>query len=105
MEYNAEENESEEKYFVYIHWLEQETANNLRAAKGDKVALTNAIKQYLETGYKSRLSAQEMVDFFCVSTPSILDMAGFSEKESEKAIKIYDKLNPKLFSHYYPNNK
>lgn len=105
MEYNAEENESEDAYSAYIHWLEQETANNLRAAKEDNAALTNAIRKYLETGYKARLSAQEMIDFFCISTPSILDMAGFTEQEAEEAVKTYDNLNSELFPQYYPRNR
>jgi len=44
------------------------------------------------------------VDFFCVSTPSILDKAGYDEEEAYAAIKLYDEINPGLFSKYYPNN-
>ena len=39
--YDALENDSEEDYFAFIHWLEDETAERLKAARGN----AGAIKQ------------------------------------------------------------
>ena len=66
--------------------------------------IKQAIADYLEKGYSARLSSGELVDFFCVSTPSILDKAGYDEEEADAAIRLYDEINTDLFSKYYPDN-
>jgi hypothetical protein len=105
MKNDAEQHNSEENHFVFVNWLEGETARSLREAKGDITALREVIRKYLEIGYSSRLSSGQLVDYFCVSTPSILDRAGYTEEEADLAVKIYDEVNPELFARYYPNNK
>jgi len=104
MKYNKAQNESEEDYFAFCELLENKTASDLRQAKGDKDAIIAAITTYLETGYNALLSSGELVDFFCVSTPSILDKAGYSEEEAEEAIRLYDEINPGLFGRFYSDN-
>src|SRR5262245_33901146 len=104
MKYNKEQNELEEDYFAFVEWLENETASSLQLAKGDVVAITAAITAYLETGYSAALSSGELVDFFCVSTPSVLDKAGYSEEESGATVALYDEINPGIFARYYPEN-
>jgi len=102
MDYDALENDSEEDYFKFCDWLDAVTAADLTQAKGNVSAMRAAIQRYLETGYGAHLSSGEMVDFFCVSTPNILDMAGYSDEEADLAVKLYDEINPALFSRYYP---
>ncbi|MGH9769266.1 MAG: hypothetical protein ACREAB_17720 [Blastocatellia bacterium] len=102
--YDKAQNDSEEDYFAFIHWLEDKTADRLRASRGNIEAIKQAIVGYLEKGYSAHLSSGELVDFFCVSTPSILDKAGYYEEEADAAIKLYDEINPELFSKYYPDN-
>jgi hypothetical protein len=103
--YDKEHNDSEEDYSAFVDLLEAKTANSLSAARGDTEAVKQAIVDYLENGYSSHLSSGELVDFFCVSTPSILDKAGYSEEEADAAIKLYDEINPELFYKYYPENR
>jgi hypothetical protein len=103
--YDAMQNDSEEDYWAFITWLEDKTANSLNAARGNIEAIKQAIVDYLEKGYSAHLSSGELVDFFCVSTPSILDKAGYSEEEADAAVRLYDEINPELFHKYYPENR
>lgn len=102
--YDKEQNDSEEDYFAFCSWLEDKTADSLKASRGNTEAIKQAIVNYLERGYSAYLSSGELVDFFCVSTPSILDKAGYYEEEADAVIKLYDEINPELFSKYYPDN-
>ena len=101
MEYDAL-NGSDEDYQAFVEWLETETASKLREANGDQQAIAAAITTYLETGYKAHLSSGELVDFFCVSSPSILDNAGYSEEESDLAVELYDQIDPAVFKKFRP---
>ena len=76
----------------------------MKQAKGDERAVSAAIQRYLDTGYGAYLSPGELVDFFCVSTPSILDMAEYSEGETDAAVKLYDEINYETFPRFYPIN-
>ena len=105
MDFDKRINDSDDDYFRFIHWLEEETAKELKLARGNEQATRLAILHYLETGYGAYLTSGELVDFFCVSSPSVLDKAEYSDEETEFAVKLYDDLNPKVFSHYYPNSR
>ncbi len=96
--------DSEEDYFAFVHWLEKETANELKQANGNVLAIRAAIHRYLERGYQAHLTSGELVDFFCVSTPCILHMAEFSDDEFDAVVTLYDEINPELFAKYYPLN-
>jgi len=102
--YDKEQNDSEEDYFAFTAWLENKTADGLVASRGNTEAIKQTMVDYLERGYSAHLSSGELVDFFCVSTPSILDKAGYDEEEADAAINIYDEINPELFYKYYPEN-
>jgi hypothetical protein len=105
MEFNAMEKHSDEEYSVYIGWLEKRTADDLKRAKGHEHAIRAAIQHYLDTGYGAYLSPGELVDFFCVSTPSILHLAEYSEEETDAAVKLYDEINYETFPRFYPINQ
>lgn len=104
MEYNASEHHTDQEYLEFTRWLKDHTAESLISARGNADAVKQAITDYLEKGYSSYLTSGQLVDYFCVSTPSILDMAGFSEEEAEAAVELYDVINPELFAKYYPDN-
>lgn len=101
MGYDALNNDSEADYFKFTEWLEDEAAKDLKQAKGTEFMMRAAIQRYLETGYGAHLSSGELVDFFCVSTPSVLDKAGYSDDEIDFAVKLYDEINYELFPRYY----
>lgn len=102
--YDQAQNDSEEDYFAFTAWLKNKTANSLAASRGNTEAIKQAIVDYLERGYNAHLSSGELADFFGVSTPSILDKAGYDEEDAEAAIRLYDEINPELFYKYYPEN-
>lgn len=101
MEYDKAQDDSDESYFAFVEWLENKTAAELQRAKGNERAIRAAIVGYLETGYGAHRTSGELVDFFCVSTPSVLDKAGYSEEEADDAIEIYDEINPDIFARYF----
>ncbi len=101
MEYNKAQNDSDESYFAFVECLENRTAAELQQAKGNEAAIRVAVLDYLEIGYGASLTSGELVDFFCVSTPSVMDKAGYSEDEADKAIEIYDEINPKCFARFF----
>ena len=91
---------ADEDYFAFVEWLESETASRLQQAKGDKRAIATAITIYLETGYNAHLTSGELVDFFCVDTPSILDKAGYLEADADMAVELYDEIEPGIFKKF-----
>lgn len=99
MKYDAL-NGTDEEYAAFVEWLEGETASSLQKAKGDNRAIAAAITSYLETGYSAHVTSGELVDFFCVSTPSILDKAGYSEAEADSAVALYDEIAPSVFKKF-----
>lgn len=101
MEYDKTQDDADASYSAFVDWLENRTAAELQQAKGKKSAIRAAIAKYLETGYGAHLTNGELVDFFCISTPCVLDKAGFTEKEMDRAVKIYDEINPDIFVRYF----
>jgi hypothetical protein len=99
MEYDALTG-SDEDYSAFVEWLESETASSLEQAKGDEPAIATAIRTYLETGYSAHLTSGELVDFFCVNTPSILDKAGYFEVHADWAVELYDQIDPEVFKKF-----
>jgi hypothetical protein len=98
MKYDAL-NGSEESYSAFVEWLRMETASSLQQAKGDSRAIVAAITAYLEAGSNAHLTSGELVDFFCVDTPSILDRAGYSEADADLAVELYDEIAPGVMRH------
>ncbi len=101
LKYDALENDSDDDYFNFVGGLKLSAAENLKTAKGQLSMIEHAIETYLDKGYAAHLSSSELVDFFCVSTPSILSEAGYSEEEEKDVIKVYDQLNSKFYAKYY----
>ena len=88
--FDNDANPSDEDYFAFVAWLSNLAASELREAKGDQDKQKEALLRYYRRGEKANLTASELVDFLAVSTPSILDKAGYTEQESDVLMKISD---------------
>lgn len=89
---NIDTEESDEDYFSFVSWLSELTAAELRDAKGDPARQKGVLCRYYKRGEQVKLTASELIDFLGVSTPSILDMAGYSEDEGKAVFVISDEI-------------
>ena len=90
--YDDDTNESDDDYFDFVHWLSDLTASELRQAKGIPEQQKQAICRYWKRGYKANLVPGALIDYLGVSSPSIFDMAGYTEEEGDDAMQISDSL-------------
>ena len=84
-DFDADENDSDEDYFAFVHDLEDVTVAELLAARENVEAQKQAIKRYFLRGLKANLTMGELWDFLGVSSPSILERAGFEETDEKSA--------------------
>jgi len=90
--YDKDSNESDEDYCKFVEWLSNLAAADLRAAKLDPAAQKQALCCYYRRGENANLTPNELIDFLCISTPSILDDAGYTDAEATAIMEISDKL-------------
>ena len=83
---------SDDEYEAFVAQLSDETAAALHAAKGDPSAQRRALIDYYRRGEAVEITAAELIDFLAVSTPSILDHAGYTEAEGDALMAISDAL-------------
>lgn len=93
MNYETYNNDSDpeptrEEYRDFVGWLSEIAASDLRLAKGNPELQKQAICRYYKRGEKANLSSGELIDFLGVSTPSIFDMADYSDEEGDDAMEI-----------------
>lgn len=89
---NDADDSSDENYSAFVQWLSQVTATELRAAKGNPDQERQALCRYYKRGDTANLTPSELIDFLGVSSPSILDMAGYDEEDGDAIMRISDSL-------------
>jgi phosphohistidine phosphatase SixA len=89
---NDAEGATDEEYFAFVAWLSEQTANELQAARGDTEAQKQALCRYYRRGLRANLTAEELIDFLGVSSPSIWEEAGYSEAEADALMQLSDSL-------------
>jgi hypothetical protein len=77
-------------YPAFVDWLKRHFAHHFHDARDDAQKVKHAIAGYLAYGERMGLTRGELVDFFCVDTPNILDLAGYSEAEADTAVVFFD---------------
>ena len=85
---NDDPETSDEDYSEYVEWLSERTAVELRQAKGDTIRQRHALCRYYKRGDQANLTPSELIDFLGVSTPSIFDMAGYTDEEGDAAMVV-----------------
>ncbi len=96
--FDNDADESDENYSAYVDWLSELTANDLRHVKDNPGQQKQALCRYYKRGEAANLTAGELIDFLGVSSPSILDMAGYSEEEGDALFVISDTLTDEEIS-------
>ena len=90
--FNDEEDISNEEYHALVAGLSEQAAEELRQAKHSLEAQKSALCRYYKRGERVNLSTGELIDFLGVSTPSIIDKAGYNEEEGDALMQISDAL-------------
>jgi hypothetical protein len=80
-------------YRAAITELQATAVATLRAAGGRPDLVRDAILSYLRDGYRLDLSPSELTDFFCVSTPNIVEAAGYTDAGGDAIVALYDELH------------
>ena len=62
-------------------------ADGLRGIHGDLLAQLRVVCHYFQEGKDEGLSHEELIDFLGISTPSVLDNAGYSDSEALEVMK------------------
>lgn len=95
MDYDKFDNDSDASdadYFAFVEWLSEHAATELRQAKGETERQKQALCRYYKRGLRANLTTSELIDFLGVSSPSILDRAGYYEAEGDALMAISDGL-------------
>lgn len=95
MDFNKFDNdadESDDNYSAYVAWLSELTAEDVRRVKGSPEQQKQALCRYYKRGEQANLTARELIDYLGVSSPSILEMAGYTEEEGFTLFVISNKL-------------
>jgi hypothetical protein len=62
----------------------------LRASVQRGENLQAAVAAFVADAHRTGMCPSEIVDYFCVSTPSMLDLAGVTGQQREDAVKALD---------------
>ncbi len=90
--FDNDTDESDENYTAYVAWLSNLTAEDLRLVKGHPEQQKQALCRYYKRGEQANLTAGELIDFLGVSSPSILDIADYTDEEGDALFVISDSL-------------
>lgn len=93
MEFDATKPFTDAEYNAFIDWLTLNATVALRHAREMQSSPSQAIRDYLTTAYAAGISAGEAVDFFGVSTPNIAEAAGYTGKELQDIMQLFDAIN------------
>jgi len=88
--YDNDANDDDDDYFAFVEWLSELTAAELRRAKGDPQEQRLALCRYYKRGYRANIDPGPLIDYLGVSSPSIFDMAGYTDEEGDAATLISD---------------
>lgn len=73
----------DEDYEVLVRELKRGASGDFRNACGSAKEQRRACCRFLKRGRLAHISQAELIDFLGVSTPSVLEMAGYSGQEAQ----------------------
>lgn len=76
--------------------LLKDAVAGLREAQGRMELIREAILSYLRGGYAIGLVPGEVVDFFCVDTPNIVEEAGYADAAGDEVVDLFDELHDEV---------
>lgn len=88
MDFDAHTNDSEDDYNAFVDRIVNSTTEELRQASDKTEKQELALRRYFHLAYKANLSPSEAWDFLAIDDGCILESAGLSEEEIERAVKL-----------------
>ena len=67
-----------------MDWVQHYAIDQLKQAKGHPTSERQAICRYLKQGTGAGFSTGELVDWLGISSPSLLDQAGYNDAEATR---------------------
>src|SRR5438552_3827068 len=74
-------------YAERIERVCSEAATQLRSCRDDLLPQLRVCCHYFESGEREGISHGELIDFLGISSPSVLDRAGYSDSEAQRVMK------------------
>jgi len=85
--------DDEEAQEEQIRDLLERAVERFRAARGSSMKLRAAIEQYLEDGDALDCSPFELRDYFDISSPGLVEEAGYLADEQQHASELFDSVS------------
>jgi hypothetical protein len=79
---------SPEDYGRLVDKFTEQAAADFRQAIGSIQEQRQACCRYFKRGESADLSTPELIDFLGVSSPSVLEMAGYSEADAQRVMEM-----------------
>ena|SRR5688572_32176297 len=76
-----------------VEALKNQTVVSLRAVQGHPDSVRQVIVRYLREGYRLGLVPSELIDYFCVDTPNIVEAAGYTDASGDAVVDLFDELH------------
>src|SRR5258705_8347275 len=73
-------------YAERIERVCREAATQFRSCHDDLLAQVRVCCHYFESGEREGISHGELIDFLGISSPSVLDRAGYSDSEAQRVM-------------------
>jgi hypothetical protein len=95
MPFNIKTDDDPDHYATFVESLMVRASSAMQNADND-IAMRSAIHAFLEEGYTAGLTSEELTDFFCVDTPSVVDRAELAWARADEAVAMFDQINDQL---------
>jgi len=84
----TKDEKSNSEYEMLLKGLQNIATEGFRDAKGNRHKEKQICCRYFNTGLSLGFTTGELVDFLGVSSPSILDLAGYSDEDSQAIMEL-----------------
>ena len=95
MSFKAMTDDDPDYYATFVESLAGRASSALQEAR-DGTAMRSAIHAFLDEGYTAGLTSEELTDFFCVDTPSVLDRAGMTAARADEVVAMFDQISDQI---------
>ena len=85
-----------EQYERLVDDVTREAADDFRRAGQSIEEQRRACVRYFQRGHAAGLSHPELIDFLGVSTPSVLDKAGYSDEDSQRVMDMLAEISDEI---------
>jgi hypothetical protein len=95
---NEPETDSADDYAGVVERICSEAAGEFRRCIADPSEQRSVACRYLRNGSKADISHSELIDFLAVSTPSVLDRAGYSDEQAQSIMDMLATITDEEFA-------